>query len=898
MCTEAFRRLPTLLIALAAMVAGGCGSEAEPPSALHVEARSVPPGAHPTLDRNSLFDEETIARWNATEPKFDVSWRIVGGARESDPRIPGRHLRATAGKLLLQSLTPLPWDHVDAFEIVADGLSNGNLVLSWRCGTTPASTTRTVHVTHRRGIEANRRRFRFELAGGSDWCANPTDLSFALPITAGRRIFLESIQATIRSPNSERLTDAAGRASLMEVGNDQRHGFLITDDAPFSWTTVVPGAGRLRFSFALDQAGRSQGDLVIGVSPMAGKYREVLRTDLATFVSSHRSWTPFDLDLSTFQEQRVTITFAIDGTRNGDELPAIGLLGTPEVLGPGEDRSANVLVIVIDTLRADHLSCYGYDRPTSPFLDRWANDRAVLFENVVAPAPWTLPSHTSLFTGLNAIRHGVNHNTPAPGSLVTMADLLRDQGYATAAITGGGFLRPAFGLNQGFERYSSWPLVKKNRELREGVDRALRWLEEFRDRPHFLFFHTYEVHGPPSEREPFFSELATVPPAEVKYFPRRHDWRDVIYPGEYFVAFDEGRDEPRSGLEFDDFQRIRSMYDSRIAYTDRELQRLFEGLTKLGLGDSTLVVVTSDHGEALGEDGRAGHQYLEDYNLMVPLLIGIPDGRFAGTRVKQQVRLVDVLPTVLDTLAINLPAGIDGASLLPLAAGEPWKGGNRAVSYSGANNKGLALRFDSGWKYRLNNAAWKTLAGRESLFDLRSDPEERRDVSETDPRTAGIRRDAWRFLLDEHRGHRLRLINHGEDHFLGRLSGSWSRVNTVKRVESHGAGLSWAPPDAEFSLAPGDQTTLILEEPGGGPWVIHGALLDVLGGEPLASFDHHLTSLDRHVAFSVERTGIALASSEPRTGFIFEPDVHGGAVSDAAISDTTMEQLRALGYTD
>ena len=163
----------------------------------------------------------------------------------------------------------------------------------------------------------------------------------------------------------------------------------------------------------------------------------------------------------------------------------------------------------MDDLRADHLSLYGYRKVTSPNIDSWAGHHGVTFSNVVAASPWTLPSHVSLLSGLDALSHGVNFPQDAAGKdVLFLAEALREAGYRTGAVTGGGFLRPEYGFHQGFDRFRWWPgEIGHPDELDDGLDTALRWIETWADGPFFLFFHTYEVHSPFHRREPHFERL-------------------------------------------------------------------------------------------------------------------------------------------------------------------------------------------------------------------------------------------------------------------------------------------------------------------------------------------------------------------------------------------------------
>ena len=332
-----------------------------------------------------------------------------------------------------------------------------------------------------------------------------------------------------------------------------------------------------------------------------------------------------------------------------------------------------MLLVSLDTVRADHLSLYGYEKTTSPNLDAWAQRSAVVFEETVAGAPWTLPSHMVIFSGLNAVRHGINHDvgrahTDSATRFEFLAEILRKQGYETAAVTGGAYMHPQYGFSRGFRSYRYWQnRGRDKRELVDGVDRALAFLEKERSQPFFFFLHTYAAHDPYEAYEPFFEEVAAPGlvsrRGEIALKSIRSDASKGFRQETHFEYRNRGI---KQRLGESDRPLIEAFYDSGLARLDSELGRLFAGLEDLGLADTTLVVVTSDHGEALLEQGRVGHQELYDSNLLVPLVIAWPDGRGAGHRVSRQVRSVDILPTLLQSLEVRSPRGLDGVSMLPL----------------------------------------------------------------------------------------------------------------------------------------------------------------------------------------------------------------------------------------
>jgi len=303
------------------------------------------------------------------------------------------------------------------------------------------------------------------------------------------------------------------------------------------------------------------------------------------------------------------------------------LLGTALVSCAREPASPSVLLITLDTTRADALGCFG--NPTqgvSPHLDALMQ-RGILYENAHSVAPLTLPAHASILTGLVPPRHGIRNNGPwlLPQSARTLAEAAREGGYQTAAFVAAVVLDRAFALDQGFETYSG-PAIAARQEhyevaslsAREVVDRAITWLA-VRDpaRPFFLWIHLFEPHQP------------YVPPPE-------------------FMTPDMGTDT----------------YLGEIATMDHEIGRLLAHLQEKALSTSTAILVVGDHGEALGEKGEETHGVLcYEQSLHVPFILARPDGERAGERSRAQVSIADVAPTLAEAMGVVLADDLDGTSL-------------------------------------------------------------------------------------------------------------------------------------------------------------------------------------------------------------------------------------------
>lgn len=397
----------------------------------------------------------------------------------------------------------------------------------------------------------------------------------------------------------------------------------------------------------------------------------------------------------------------------------------------------HLVVIAIDTLRADHLSCYGYERPTSPTLDALAA-RGVLFERAIATAPWTLPSFASMFTGRMPTRHGaglsgerrsLGEDTPHPLSptVPTLAEQLAGEGFRCAAFTSNPFLR--LGLQRGFEEFFCQTIEAE----RVGA-LARAWIETRDDTArNFLFVHFNDPHEPTDPPEVFLRELGVS--GTVQADPHRvalERWGD----GESDLGHAASVEAVRGPLA----TKV-ALYDATILQVDRQIARLLASLASQGMLDNSLVVVLSDHGEeflehvaperALDEDPRGlhgiGHGHtLYDELLHVPLLLMGPDLP-SGQRIPQQISLLDLMPTLLSLLGIETPAGMDGADRsawmadearadLPVAAEGIAYGVDRLALWQDGS-KVIADRF--------GRPLWQ--------FDLRTDPRELLALPAIDP---------------------------------------------------------------------------------------------------------------------------------------------------------------------
>ncbi|MCP4899382.1 MAG: sulfatase, partial [bacterium] len=319
-------------------------------------------------------------------------------------------------------------------------------------------------------------------------------------------------------------------------------------------------------------------------------------------------------------------------------------------------NGANVVLVTLDTTRADRLGCYGYSGAETPYLDGLARD-GVLFEHAVTPTAFTLPSHSSILTGYYPPYHGVRLNGHAALAdvQVTLAEKLASAGYRTGAFVAAFVLDGRWGLEQGFEHYDDDFKLKTGQKLdlagvqrtaNQVVDATLGWLEQPDDRPFLAWLHLYDPHTPYDPPEPFKSRFGVSGPTGLE-------------PG----RLDDADDQASQMRAWRDQQS--SLYDGEIAFADSQVGRVLDWLEVQGLADNTIVVVVGDHGEAIGSHGEIEHgYYVYDYAVKVPFLLKLPKGALAGLRVGSQVRTVDVLPTILQLVGVEGIHGIHGESVV------------------------------------------------------------------------------------------------------------------------------------------------------------------------------------------------------------------------------------------
>ena len=383
----------------------------------------------------------------------------------------------------------------------------------------------------------------------------------------------------------------------------------------------------------------------------------------------------------------------------------------------------NVILIVVDCLRADHLSLYGYSRKTSPNIDAFAGEASV-FAHAVAPAPTTLLSFASILTSMDVSSHGVDAPDKAlSDSALTLAEILKIYNYKTAAFVGGLNLNPLFKLNQGFDIYSH--IDRTDASFKDTLPAALKWAKERNagNEKFFILAHGNDLHTPyvfPSSSlydkgfkvNPKLKTLSGIDAGLFAVYKRKlrlEREREVLILGDGDVG------------------HIVARYDEGINYADGLIGDFINGLRAEGLLDRTVVILTADHGEGLFDHDYFFHDFnLYEDTLRVPLIMRVPG--LKGREIARQVRLIDLMPTALDFVGVAPPADAAGRSLVPLLYGEDAGSGPGEDVISESSVGGKAIR----------SGRWKLIwyPERTELYDLQKDPAERDNLAEGEKATA------------------------------------------------------------------------------------------------------------------------------------------------------------------
>jgi len=629
----------------------------------------------------------------------------------------------------------------------------------------------------------------------------------------------------LRSEDRLRSAEVAGRDLEWVRGqwgkpfrlNDVLHRTLpAAPPSRLAFAVEVPRHGRLTFSYAVGPEYHDRPAVEFGVSVRAGGSEETLWTSLLDPLTNpaHRRWIPASVDLSKYAGREVELLLTTTGFDEDPTEARRAIWGTPAI---GSDEDAPLAIVyLVDTLRADHTTSYGYERDTTPRLAEFARD-AVVFDSAIAHASWTKPSVASLMTSQLPGRHlAVQLRDPLDVGHVTLAEMLSAKGISSgAAIANSVIYLDGNNFEQGFDFFAGLHddtgHASKSVDADSVVDMALGWLRTRHGLPSFTYVHTMDPHVPYLPPPPFDRIYEPHPTAEHPGVDPRTDYKEPL-----------------------DRERLIAQYDGEIAYGDQEFGRFIDELKRLGVYDRALIIFTADHGEEFADHGKWLHgRSVFDELIRVPLIVKFPGSRDAGGGIEQQVQLVDVMPTVLDHFGLPVPSApvIVGQTLFDVVAGgAPAPPALSEISHRGIVAHGIRTRRE---KYIQSFSPEEA----EYYFDLLADPGEQDNLVEQNrDRVAQMQAAVEAAMVHDPFRRELRFVGVGRYDLLLRTPG-WIDGVEARRLGS-GEGVASEGNGRKLSIqvrpGPGQPREIAFSvRPLGAPVFIEGTR----DGRPLAARD-------------------------------------------------------------
>ncbi len=537
---------------------------------------------------------------------------------------------------------------------------------------------------------------------------------------------LDPTTAWFEATEATDLGAAVRRVRLDEV---LRESLLLGAPGEARWRVRVPEASPSFRSHVAAPLRAGRGPVTGRVTAVAGDERRS-----ASVTIEGAEWRALSLDLAPLAGREIDLSVEVSGPAG-----TIGAVGQPEVVGaPRGPLPPDVILVSLDTVRADRTSLHGGPPTTTPTLARLAESSAV-FDAAVAAASWTLPSHLSMFSGFHPDRHGVTRAFGRVGDDVPwLAEELRSAGYRTLAYAASGYVDPQFGFARGFERYGTrdpvnppleWaelaavgrerPSLARARRSRAQRDELTDLLRGPRDRPLFVFAHTYQAHD------------YRAPPDVLRAFGAAEDEVDVLLRGVYHDGSPYLSEEDRSPEELSTLRRrAEVMYDAALSIADAFVADLVAALEESGRLERTILLITSDHGEELFDRGRFGHgKTVYEELVRVPLLIRVPGG--ARRRIAEVVSHVDLAPTVRSLLGLDRDGAppSDGRDLTPLLSGGAIESVAALSRGGGRSGTAPVLRALRGARRKVIVTESGGEVERTELYDLLRDPAEEENLA-------------------------------------------------------------------------------------------------------------------------------------------------------------------------
>ncbi|MBW2261325.1 MAG: sulfatase [Deltaproteobacteria bacterium] len=667
---------------------------------------------------------------------------------------------------------------------------------------------------------------------------------------------------------------------------DFRYALLAPTPTTLRFPVHVPEHGRLNFSYALlkNSVPGDESRFKVIVETGDGK-RDVVFDRTLVLDAKGKKWRWFDerVSLGVYSGQDVALILS---TSAGTSKRGFALWGNPYIDAPSRKaRPLNVVVIAVDTLRADRLSCDGYARSTSPRLDELAGD-GVRFANATSPSNWTSATFASLFTGIMPSRHRViQHSRLLPQDLPILPEYYNDAGWTTQGIAYKGYL-----YNMGFERgFDGWFNIPRDNSLAEqNIEKAMAFLDRHGDRPFFLFLHFDDPH------QPFNMPMSYV----KRFLPKGAlDEYGAKLP---MVVSGNGASNcsncKKDGKLRDDFKETaRGLYDAEVAYVDDEIGKLLDELRKRDLYDDSLIIFLSDHGEQLWDRTNVfghGGPYLTNNLVRVPFIVkphrssGIGTGRV----IEAPVSTISLLPTLLDFSGIEYDAGQFEA----LSLASMLRGAGKQVAGSPAVTENVIQRAvgvrDGKWKYIVRA---RPCPQAEQLYDVEADPVEKKNLAGSKPEIVGpLRRVVVDHILRNHPGYFLLVLNNPKN---AKLKVVFSAADRLAQLRS------WIGSPKKKKK---DEVTVSFTGQAGGRII---SLIE-LGDTPpaAASLEVHLgskpvkvrgaTANDPPLSYDPSVIDELIESGEPVALVVQSQHPFLNIVEKMGIDDHQIEVLKAMGY--
>jgi arylsulfatase A-like enzyme len=488
----------------------------------------------------------------------------------------------------------------------------------------------------------------------------------------------------------------------VRLGDEERQAIALSRKSTLRYHVMVPAHGSLGFGVGVE----GEGDAPFSIAVTAdGQQTTQVFTGMAS-----GAWTDHKVDLSRFAGETVRVDLSAEGQGTGRlawNSPRILVPAVPErKLEPAK----NVVVVVIDTLRADKLRPFNpQTRVKTPAIDQFASDGAV-FELAQAPENWTKPSVASILTGLHPQTHQQKTGDAAlPSSAELLSEHLQGEGFATGGFIANGYVSDRFGFDQGWDDYTNYIREEKSTEAKDVFDDAGNWIEAHKDGRFFAYIQTIDPHVP---YDPPGKYLQMYDPSEYAGQIKPRMTGDLLEKAK--------RNPPQVVFDARDKRRLEALHDGEITKHDHFFGAFLERLSALGLANDTLIVVTSDHGEEFDDHGSWGHGHSVYQELLhVPLMFRLPNRVPAGTKVGEAVSTLDISATVTDLLGVPAMAHNEGHALVGLMLGEAPS--QPAVAFSDFQDDRRVITTGR-WKLILRGNLTST------MFDLVADPTEKNQL--------------------------------------------------------------------------------------------------------------------------------------------------------------------------